>query len=111
MRKNLFEMGANFEGEDKGWTSDNKIPSTPSSIEIKPPQKHQLYLAKEKRRGKVVSIVRPFYLDKKSLQSLLKLLKKRLGTGGTIKEDSLEFQGELSTTLRQHLEGLGYRFK
>ena len=105
-------MGANFESQvNKGWTSDNKIKSESSSTEIKSPQKHQLHFAKEKRRGKVVSIVKPFYLDKKSLQSLLKILKKRLGTGGTIKDNTLEFQGELSSPLRQHLEGLGYRFK
>ncbi len=113
MKKNLFEMGADFEGEaNKGWTSDNKEkPKVQSSTEIKPPHKHQLHLAKEKRRGKVVTIVKPFYLDKKSLQALLKTLKKRLGTGGTIKDNTLEFQGELSSTLCQHLEGLEYGFK
>ncbi|UFH59389.1 translation initiation factor [Sulfurovum mangrovi] len=109
MKENLFEMGANFGDE---WSSDNKEkPSKNKTTEVKPPEKHQLHFAKEKRRGKVVTIVKPFQLEKKALQALLKVLKKKLGTGGTIKEDTLEFQGEVAELLRTHLENLGYRFK
>ena len=109
MKENLFEMGANF-GDD--WSSDNKDkPSKKIPTEIRPPEKHQLHFAKEKRRGKVVTIVKPFYLDKTSLQALLKTLKKKLGTGGTVKDESLEFQGDIPAVLRTHLEALGYRFK
>jgi len=109
MKKNLFEMGANF---DDGWSADNKIKSTPKkSKEIKPPQKHQLHFAKEKRRGKVVTIVKPFYLNDSDLKALLKTLKKRLGTGGTIKEDSLEFQGEIKEKLAVELEKMEYGLK
>ncbi len=108
-KENLFEMGANFGDE---WSADNKDkPSKKISTEIKAPEKHQLHFAKEKRRGKVVTIVKPFHLDKTVLQALLKTLKKKLGTGGTVKEDSLEFQGDISDTLRTQLETLGYRFK
>ena len=109
MKENLFEMGADF-GDD--WSADNKDkPSKKISTETKAPEKHQLHFAKEKRRGKVVTIVKPFYLDKTALQALLKTLKKKLGTGGTAKEDSLEFQGDIPELLRKHLEALGYRFK
>ncbi len=109
MKENLFEMGANF-GEE--WSSDNKDkPSKKVSTEIKAPEKHQLYFAKEKRRGKVVTIVKPFCLEKKTLEDLLRTLKKKLGTGGTLKEDSLEFQGDIPEILRKHLEALDYRFK
>jgi translation initiation factor 1 len=109
MMKNLFEMGANF-GDD--WSSDNKDkPSKQTSTQIKEPAKHQLHFAKEKRRGKVVTIVKPFYLVKSDLQALLKTLKKKLGTGGTVKEDSLEFQGDIPEPVRKHLEALGYGFK
>lgn len=109
MKKNIFDMGANF-GE--GWSSDNKDQFIQEvSTEIKAPDKHQLYFAKEKRRGKIVTIVKPFYLNKSDLQALLKTLKKKLGTGGTVKENNLEFQGDISDMLRKHIEGLGYRFK
>lgn len=108
MKENLFEMGANFED---GWSSDNKEKPEKKSVEIKAPNKHQLHFAKEKRRGKIVTIVKPFYLEKSELQSLLKVLKKKLGTGGTVKEDTLEFQGDIPEQLRKHLEVLEYRFK
>jgi translation initiation factor 1 len=109
MKQNLFEMGADF-GDD--WSSDNKdTPRKASSTEIKEPNRHQLHFAKEKRRGKVVTIVKPFYLAKCDLQDLVKTLKKKLGTGGTIKENSLEFQGDIPEPLRKYLEQLEYRFK
>ena len=109
MKENLFEMGTNFE---HGWSSDNKgKASKKTHTEIKPPEKHQLYFAKEKRRGKVVTIVKPFYLDKVTLQALLKTLKKKLGTGGTLKDNSLEFKGDIPELLRTHLEAFSYRFK
>ena len=118
MRENLFEMGADFEDS---WSSDNKQKpskqkstnktSTNSSTEILTPQKHQLHLAKERRRGKVVTIVKPFCLSRSDLQALIKSLKKKLGTGGTIRDNSLEFQGEIPESIRTQLERLEYRFK
>ena len=109
MKKNLFEMGAKFSDE---WTSDNKDkPKNKISTQIKLPQKHKLYFSKEKRRGKVVTIVKPFFLSKNDLKSLLKTLKKKLGTGGTIKENSLEFQGEISEALRIQLQKLEFGLK
>ena len=109
MKKNLFEMGADFSDE---WSSDNKQKPTKNvSTEIKEPNKHQLHFAKEKRRGKVVTIVKPFYLEKKDLQALVKTLKKKLGTGGTLKENTMEFQGDIPEQVRKHLEGMKYRFK
>ena len=109
MKKNLFEMGANFED---GWSSDNKDKTSKKvSTEIKLPEKHQLHFAKEKRRGKVVTIVKPFFLAKTDMQALLKTLKKKLGTGGAVKDESLEFQGDIPELLRKQLETLGYRFK
>jgi len=75
---------------------------------IKPIEKHKLIFSKEKRRGKVVTLVQPFYLEKKELQSLLKNLKKKLGTGGTLKEHCLEFQGDIQSTLKEELKKIGF---
>ena len=112
VKENLFEMGADFSDD---WQSDNKEKvqkqQSTNCKEILLPQKHQLHFAKEKRRGKVVTIVKPFCLDKRELSGLLKKIKKKLGTGGTLKDNTLEFQGELQTQLRTTLEALEYRFK
>lgn len=105
----LFEMGANFED---GWSSDNKNKHSKTvETEIRIPNNHQLFCAKEKRRGKVVTVVKPFHLAKNDLQLLIITLKKKLGTGGTVKENSLEFQGDIHEKIRQHLKKLGYNFK
>jgi translation initiation factor 1 len=110
MRKNLFEMGALF---DDNWTADNKEKPKNRQLttEIKSPEKHQLHFTKEKRRGKVVTIVQPFYLPIRELKALLKMVKKKLGTGGTLKENYLEFQGDVQTPLQLQLEKLNYKFK
>ena len=102
-------MGADFSDE---WSSDNKEkPKKRPSTEVKLPEKHQLHFTKERRRGKVVTIVKPFYLSANDLKALLKTVKKKLGTGGTVKEESLEFQGEVQENLKTQLEKLGYGFK
>jgi translation initiation factor 1 len=109
MNKNLFEMGASFSDE---WSSDNKEKSSQKKLtEIMNPEKHLLHFAMEKRRGKIVTIVKPFCLEKSELQKLLKTLKKKMGTGGTVKEDSLEFQGEVKEKLKTQLEKLSFRLK
>ena len=77
----------------------------------KEPAKHQLVFHKEKRKGKVVTLVGPFFIEKDALKELLKSLKKRLACGGTVSEDFLEFQGEIQPKLRELLEAAGYRFK
>ncbi len=79
--------------------------------EVKEASKHQLVFHKEKRRGKAVTLVGPFFLDKEEMKELLKTLKKKLGCGGTINEDFLEFQGDIQPKLKELLEGMAFRFK
>ena len=104
----MFEIGAKFE---EGWSSDNKDKPTKAKREIKDPAKHRLHTAKEKRRGKIVTIVKPFYIEDKELKSLLKKLKSSLGCGGTVKENTIELQGEVSARVKDFLLKEGFRFK
>lgn len=75
------------------------------------PQKHQLYFKREKRRGKVVTLVGPLHVSPKKSQELLGELKKSLGCGGSFKEEFIELQGEVEVKARPLLEAQGYRFK
>jgi len=100
----MFEMGAKF---DDGWSALKKEEKK-TSLEIKPYDKHRLHFAKEKRKGKIVTVVKPFFLEKKDLQAVLKVLKKKLATGGSLKEDSLEFQGDIKNRLIGELQDLGF---
>ncbi len=104
----MFEIGAKFED---GWSSDNKPKKKSKKIEIKDPNRHQLHITKEKRRGKVVTIIKPFFLEPNELKKLLKKLKTSLGSGGTIKNNSLELQGEVSQETKKLLLEKGFRFK
>ncbi|MDD3774369.1 MAG: translation initiation factor [Sulfurovaceae bacterium] len=108
MKKNLFEMGASW---DNCWSSDNKTKEADAPKETKTPQQHKLHFAREKRNGKTVTIVKPFFLDESTAEALLKTLKKSLATGGTAKENTLEFQGEVTEKLKAQLIKLGYGMK
>ncbi len=108
MKKNLFEMGAKF---DDSWSSNNKIKKINQNREIKDFSKHKLYFLKEKRRGKNITIIKEFYLENKELKEILKTLKSKLGSGGTIKENSIELQGEVSIKAKDILKSIGFNFK
>ena len=95
---------------DEGW---NEVSTQKTSLkkELLTPQKHQLFFSKEKRRGKVVTLVGEFSLEKNSAEELLKKLKKKLGCGGAFKDGFMEFQGELKEKLRPLLVDEGFSFK
>jgi translation initiation factor 1 len=106
--KNLFEMGAQFEDT---WSSDNKTkPTKHTSTTPLPTARHRLHIHKEKRRGKSVTVVQPFQLDPAEFKTLLTSLKKQLGTGGTLKDNALEFQGDIGDVLRGQLQKRGFGF-
>ncbi len=81
------------------------------TVDILEPKKHNLHFAKEKRRGKTVTLVGEFFLSKEDAVSTLKILKKKLGCGGSYKEGYMEFQGELKEKLYPLLTERDFRFK
>jgi translation initiation factor 1 len=96
---------------DDSWAEVKSERKTTISNEILEPSKHFLVFKKEKRRGKIVTLVGEFYLKKELANTTLKTLKKKLGCGGTYKDGWMEFQGELQDKLRELLETEGFRFK
>jgi len=96
---------------DDGWAQVQTPRKTKISNEILEPSKHLLKFQREKRRGKVVTLVGEFQLSKDEATTLLKLLKKKLGCGGSYKENWMEFQGELQEKLKELLKSEGFRFK
>ena len=95
---------------DEGW---NEITERRSEVakEILEPSKHFLVFRKEKRRGKVVTLVGEFCLEDAAANDVLKTLKKKLACGGTYKDGWMEFQGEVQEKLKSNLQELGFRFK
>lgn len=103
-----LDIGANFKAD---WAVIEEAPKEKKKLEITTPEKHFLHFAKEKRRGKIVTLVGPFQLEAKDAKDILKKLKKSLGTGGSYKDDFMEFQGDIPEKLKAALEKMGFRFK
>ncbi|MBW2425488.1 MAG: stress response translation initiation inhibitor YciH [Deltaproteobacteria bacterium] len=63
------------------------------------------------RRGKIVSTVTGVPLEEDALESLAGELKRRCGTGGSVKDGVIEIQGEHRDTLVEELEQRGFKVK
>lgn len=106
----IFEMGANLDGDNYD-TSKNDKKNKKTSNEIIPKKQHQLVFTFEKRRGKPVTLVGRFYLNDKDKKDVLKLLKKKLACGGSIKDEWIELQGNVKDKIKTILEADGWKFK
>ena len=63
------------------------------------------------RNGKAVTTVSGLQLTKESLEKLAKDLKKRLGTGGTVKDFTIEIQGDQRDQIEAELTKAGIKYK
>lgn len=63
------------------------------------------------RKGKGVTLIKGLPPDPDQLSDIAKKLKQKCGTGGTIKNDVIEIQGDHRQTLAQHLRQMGYSVK
>jgi translation initiation factor 1 len=90
-------------------------PVLPQPPVAKPKPKTTLKLQRETkgRGGKGVTIISdfPMTMPLEELAELATLLKTRCGTGGTVKERTVEIQGDQRDRLTVELEKLGYKVK
>jgi translation initiation factor 1 len=63
------------------------------------------------RGGKAVTLVTGLPLDASGLEALAKELKRRCGSGGTVKDGAIEIQGEHRDTVVAELMRRGYSAK
>lgn len=63
------------------------------------------------RKGKGVTLLDGVPLPDDDLKALAKTLKKRCGTGGAVKNGTIEIQGDQRELLKQALTELGYRVR
>ena len=78
-----------------------------------PPNQHNLKIqvSRKGKGGKTVSIISGFQVSEETLQSLTKQLKNQCGTGGTMRENEVEIQGDHRQQLQGILTKLGYKAK
>ena len=92
--------------------TDNS-PALEKGISDLPPQKQNLRVQATRagRKGKTVTVITGFQHKPETLTKLLKQLKAQCGSGGTVKNDTLEIQGEHKAKLVTILSKLGYQVK
>jgi len=61
---------------DDGWAEVQSPRKSKISNEILEAQKHQLFFSKEKRKGKIVTLVGEFLLPKTDAMAIVKILRK-----------------------------------
>jgi translation initiation factor 1 len=78
-----------------------------------PPEQQNLRVeaSRKGRGGKTVTTIGGFQLDPQVLAGLLKQLKTQCGTGGTMKDNTLEIQGDVRQKVAELLGKLGYKVK
>ena len=78
-----------------------------------PPQQQMAAIRREKkgRGGKDVTVIRELQLTPKDLKTLGKMLKQKCGSGGTIKDGTIEIQGDHREKVATLLQRQGYKTK
>lgn len=78
-----------------------------------PPNQQQLRVQATRagRGGKTVTVITGFQSRPETLNALLKQLKTQCGTGGTLKDNELEIQGDHRQKVLELLLKQGYKAK
>ncbi|MDY7020470.1 MAG: translation initiation factor [Cyanobacteriota bacterium] len=78
-----------------------------------PPAQQNLKVqaSRKGRKGKTVTVISGFQTSEETLQKLVKQLKTQCGSGGTMKDDTIEIQGDHAQKLIEILTKLGYKAK
>jgi translation initiation factor 1 len=100
------------------YSTDGKIQLKKKPVENAPQareplmqQKVTVRLERKGRGGKSVTVIDGLQMRQKEREALLKQLKTKLGTGGTVKNTSLEIQGDHRNALMTELVKMGYTAK
>ena len=78
-----------------------------------PPQRQTIHLHRESagRGGKAVTLVKNLVISAEDMKSLAKRLKQECGSGGTVKDGTIEIQGDHRDALVRELESRGWKVK
>ena len=78
-----------------------------------PPVQQEAHIRREThgRGGKTVTVVYNLRLAPDALKALGKQLRHQCGTGGTVKEGTIEIQGDHREKVAEALQAAGYRTK
>ncbi len=87
--------------------------ATERAVPDLPPEKQDLrvQISRKGRKGKSVTLVTGFTHKAETLEALAKQLKAQCGSGGTVKDNTIEIQGEHAAKVVSLLIEKGYKAK
>lgn len=71
--------------------------------------KLHIQLEKKGRKGKGVTVIAGFFHTEEDLQRFARELKTRCGSGGTVKDETIELQGDHRSTAAAYFRALGFK--
>lgn len=87
-------------------------PTQEESLDLPPNQQNlRIQATRSGRKGKTVTVITGFQQSPATLTKLLKELKNKCGTGGTLKDNIIELQGDRRQQLLELLTQAGYKAK
>jgi translation initiation factor 1 len=110
--RNLFPGGGDTEEHTQPSTAaperetDKKDSAAARAIAL---SKLHVQLEKKGRKGKGVTVIKGFFHTKHDLERFARELKTRCGSGGTVKDDTVEIQGDHRKTAVEYFRALGFR--
>ncbi len=93
-------------GESNESAFERAVPESPPNQ-----QNLRVQASRSGRAGKTVTTVTGFQAKPETLTKLLKQLKNQCGTGGTLKDNTIEIQGDHRQKILQILIEAGYKAK
>lgn len=90
---------------------ENPAGKPPRGTDTRSPKAVRVRLDRKGRGGKSVTLIEGIPLTGKDHEALLRQLKTRLGTGGALKEDVLEIQGDHRDAVIALLQDMGHKPK
>lgn len=75
------------------------------------PVQIKVHIDKKGRGGKTVTIISGFQSKPDELDSLCQVLKKSCGSGGTVRDNLIEIQGDHRSSVTKKLQNMNYSVK
>lgn len=86
-------------------------PLTEKKVWLPPSEQSAKVRPEKRKRGKFVTVVSGLLAAETDLPNLVTILKNHCGAGGTVREDTIEIQGDQSQKIEAKLTELGYRLR
>ncbi len=106
----LADLGALFSGGDfEPPKPSDELPAAPQPDRATKLAKLLIQLEKKGRKGKGVTVIKGFFHTTADLEAFARELKTRCGSGGTVKNDTIEIQGDHRETVAAYFKAKGFK--